>query len=259
MKKNNILLLINNLDDINELKELGIEKFAFPLREFCVGIPNTFLVSEIKEDGYLFINRILDNEGIDKLKEVLKSLPKNIKGIIFDDLGIYEIIKDTSLEKILNLTHFNANSKSINIYLDLVDTIILPTDITKEEITYIINNTKSKISLYTFGYVPVMYSRRLLLDNYSKFHNIEKKNPLVINNTDNSFLVYENEYGTMYYNNKIFNGLELLDLDAKYYFINTAFLGLDDIKNILNNKIDYLDTDKGFLYKETIYKLKEGE
>ena len=256
--KNKILITINNLDDISKLKELGITKYAFPLKDFCVGIPNTFLVSEIKEEGYLFINRILDNDGIDKLKVILSNLPHNIIGIIFDDLGILNIIKDSKIEKILYLSHFNTNSKSINIYLDYVDTVIVSTDITKKEIEHIIKSTKKEITLFVFGYVGAMYSRRLLLDNYSKFHKIEKINPLVINNTDHKFLVYENNYGTYFYHNKIFNGLELMQLNAKYYFINSVFLTILDIENILNNKLDNLNWDKGFLERKTIYKLKEG-
>ena len=255
MKNNKILITINSLDDINKLKELGITNYVFPLKGFCVGIPNTFLVSEIPCDGYIFINRILDNIGIDKLREVLSNLPKNIKGIIFDDLGIMELIKDKKIEKILYLSHFNANSLSVNIYLDYVDSVILSTDITKEEIEYIINNTNKEISLFTFGYVGVMYSRRLLIDNYSKFHNVPYKNPTVIKNTNHEFLVYENSYGTYFYHKKIFDGRCLFDLEAKYYFINSTFLTIDDITNFLNNK-NISNSDKGFLYKETIYKLK---
>jgi len=258
MKNNKILITVNNLEDINNLKELGITKLAFPLKEFCVGIPNTFLVSEIPCEGYIYINRILDNEGIDKLRKILNNLPKNIIGIIFDDLGIMELIKDLKIEKILYLSHFNTNSKSINIFLKYVDTVIVSTDITKEEIEYIVENTNKELVLFTFGYTGVMYSRRLLLDTYSKFYNIDKENPLVIDNTGHKFLVYENEYGTYFYHNKIFNGLELMNLNAKYYFINSVFLNVLNIKNILNGKLDNLDVDKGFLYQETIYKLKEG-
>lgn len=254
--KNKILITINNIDDIDKLKELGITKFVFPLANFCVGIPNTFLLAEINVDGYLFINRILDNEGIDKLKEILFKLPKNIKGIIFDDLGILEIIKDLKIEKILYLSHFNTNSESINIYLDFVDTVIVATDITKKEIEYIISKAKKDISLFVFGYVGVMYSRRYLIDNYSNYHHVEKVNPITISNNDHSFKVYENEYGTIFYHNKIFNGLELLNLKAKYYFINSVFLDISDIKNVLNGNFDNLKYDNGFLEKETIYKLK---
>lgn len=247
------------MDEIKKLKELGINNYAFPLKDFCVGMPNTFLVSEIKEDGFLFINRILDNEGIDKLKVILKNLPKNIKGIIFDDLGILNIIKNLNIEKILYLSHFNTNSKSINLYLNYVDTVVVSTDITRKEIEHIIKNAKKDLSLFVFGYVGVMYSRRLLLDNYSKFYNIDKINPLVINNTNHKFLVYENSCGTYFYHNKLFNGLELMELPAKYYFINSVFLDNGVIENVLNNNLDNLDCDKGFLYNETIYKLKEEE
>ena len=259
MKNNKILITINNKEDINKLKELGITKYVFPLKNYCVGIPNTFLVSEIEVEGYLYINRILDNEGIDELKDILNNLPKNIIGIIFDDLGILELIKDKKIEKILYLSHFNSNILSVNLYLDLVDSVILSTDITKNEIEHIIKNVNKEISLFTFGYVGVMYSRRLLLDNYSKYYNIEKINPLVINNTNHKFMVYENKFGTYFYHNKIFNGLELLNLNAKYYFINSVFLNIEDIENIVNGNIDNLDTDKGFLYTETIYKLKGDE
>ena len=258
MKNSKVLITVNNLQDIDKLKELGITKLVFPLKHFCVGIPNTFLVSEIPCDGYIFINRILDNEGIDKLREVLNNLPDKIKGIIFDDLGIMELIKDLNIEKILYLSHFNTNSESVNIYLDFVDSVILSTDITKEEIEYIVNNAKKEVTLFTFGYTGVMYSRRLLIDNYSKFYNLKSENPIVIDNTNHKFIVYENEYGTYFYHEKIFNGLELMNLNAKYYLINSVFLSIEKIEKVLNGDIDSIDSDKGFLYQETIYKLKGG-
>ena len=92
----------------------------------------------------------------------------------------------------------------------------------------------------------------------SKYYNIAKENPLIINNTNHLFMVYENLYGTYFYHNKIFNGFELLSLDAKYFFINSTFLNLDTITNFLNGQ-NIPNSDKGFLYTETIYKLKGDE
>lgn len=258
MKNNKFLVTINDIKDINKLKELGVTNYVFPLKNFCVGIPNTFLVSEIPCDGYIFVNRILDNEGIDELRKVLNNLPKYIKGIIFDDLGVYELIKNLNIEKILYLSHFNANSESVNLYLDLVDTVILSTDITFDEIKEIIKNAKKEISLFTYGYVGVMYSRRLLIDNYCKYHKLSYENPIVIENTNKKFMVYENEYGTYFYYEKVFNGKELLDLNSKYYFINSSFLNIEDITKLINGE-DIENSDKGFLYTETIYKLKGDE
>jgi len=258
MKNNKLLVTINKLDEINKLKELGITKYVFPLKDFCVGIPNTFSISEINEEAYIFINRILDNRGIDELKNILNNLPENIIGIVFDDLGVYELVKDKNIEKILYLSHFNCNSESVNHYLELIDSVILSTDITKDEIEYIIEHVNKKICLFTFGYVGVMYSRRLLIDNYVKFHNLNYENPIKIKNDNNEFLVYENEYGTYFYHNKIFNGNSLLDFDAKYFFINSAFLSIEEIEKFILGE-DIPNSDEGFLYTETIYKLKGDE
>ncbi len=256
MKNEKIIITINKLSERKLYEMLGITKFAYPLEGFCVGMPNTFSKEEIPKDGYLYTNRILDNRGIDEIKDVLNNL--EIKGIIFDDLGIIPLIKDKKMEKILYLSHFNTNQKSIEIYLNYVDSVIVSSDITKEEIINITNNLKDKVTLFTLGYVPAMYSRRLLLDNYSKFYKIAKKNPLEIIENNKKFLIYENKYGTVFYHIPLFNGLELMDLDCQYYFINSAFLEYEDINNLLNNTYNK-PYDKGFLYQETIYKLKDDE
>ena len=260
MKKNKILITINDLKDLEKLKELGITHYVFPLKNFCVGIPNTFLVSEIPSDvydnSYIFINRVLDNKGIDDLKEIINNLP-NIKGIIFDDLGIIPLIKDKNFESILFLNHFNTNKESVKIFLDYVDSVVVSTDITKGEIQEIVD-TNPNVTLFVLGYVSAMYSRRLLIDNYAKFHKIKKTNPLNIKNTNQEFMIYENEYGTVFLAKPLFNGLSLMEMDAKYYFINSAFLSFKDIKDLLEGT-SKLEVSDGFLNKETIYKLKDGD
>ncbi len=253
--KNKILITINNLDDIEYYQKLGLKHFVYPLKDFCVGMPNVFSVAEIKEEGYLFLNRICDNEAIDDLKKIIKKLPNNIKGIIFDDLGVLEIVKDLKIEKILFLNHFNTNTLSIKIYLAHVDSVVISSDITKEEMQVIVDNIPNKLTIFVLGYVNAMYSRRLLIDNYCKFHNIERKNPLRIQKEDNHFFLYENEYGTVFYHEPLFNGLELLSFKAKYFFINTAFLTKENIKDALEGNLK-VTNDQGFLYQETIYKLK---
>lgn len=259
--KNKILITLPNKDIINDLKKLGITNFVYPLDNFCVGIPNSFSFSEIDCDGYIYINRILDNSGIDELKSIKEDIltNKHIKGVIFDDLGVLQVFKDTHLETILYMTHFMCSSKEVNEYLEFVDSVILSTDITVNEIKYIIDNAKKSISLFTFGLVSTMYSRRLLLDNYSKFYNLDKVNPLTINNTNNSFILYENNYGTVLYHDHYLYDKNLLDLNVLYYFYHPIFLSNEEILNVLSNNFDNIKTDTGFLYKETIFKLKSGD
>lgn len=256
--RNKILITLNKEEDIKILKELGINNYIYPLEGFCVGYPNTFLIEKIPDNSYILVNRILDNKGIDDLKELINKNLDKFKGLIFDDLGVLQIIKDLKTEKILYLSHFNTNKKSINIYLNYVDSVIVSTDITRCEIEEIINYLPNKLTLFVLGYVGAMYSRRHLLDNYAKFHNIPYQNELNITNTNHDFLVMENEYGTYFYHTPLFNGLELLNLNAKYYFINSAFLSVQDIKELIEDT-SKLNTDTGFLYQETIFKLKGGE
>ena len=255
MKNKNILITVNNLEDIEKLKRLGINSFVYPLQDFCVGIPNTFLISSIKEKGYIYINRILDNEGIDNLKVILANIPANIEGIIFDDLGILELVKDLKITKILYLSHFNTNLESIKIYLEYVDSVVVSPDITKDELEYIVGMLPNKLTVVVLGYLMAMYSRRLLLSNYQNYHKITVNNPLKISNNKEEFLVYENKYGTVFYHLPLYNGLELLELPCQYFLIDSNFLSIDDLQNIMEGKTS-LPYDRNFLDIETIYKLK---
>lgn len=252
----NVLYTVTDLNLINTLKENGVKNFVYPLSFFCVGIPKTFNINEIKEsNAYLFINRVLDTKSIDSLRDILNNLPKNIKGIIFDDLGIINLCKDIKLEKILYLSHFATNYESINYLFNYVDDIIVSTDITEEEIDEIIAKTNKKISLFVFGLVPSFYSRRTLITSYNKHFNLNKDKVMNTSVNDKKFITVENEYGTVMYHYPYFNGLKLNSKDIHYSFYYPILL--DNIKQIdlINNNIDCIDYDDGFLNKKTIYKL----
>lgn len=257
MKKDKILFLVTNIDWINDLKTEGITNFVYPLVSFCVGIPDTFFISDIKEENsYIYINRVLDSKSIDLLKDILSSLPKNIKGIIFDDPGLINVLKNYNLEKVLFLSHFNTNYRSINYYFDYVDEVVVSTDITEEEIDEIISKAKKKVSLYTFGLISGMYSRRTLLTSHSKHYNIPYENKKLLKNSDKEFLAYENEFGTVLYHLPYFNGSRLINKDAKYYLYFPLFLNKEDALKCLNNDFSNIKYDYGFLDTKTIYKVK---
>ena len=109
-----------------------------------------------------------------------------------------------------------------------------------------------------------MYSRRLLLTNWSENFKLKLKNPNIIEDeaTKVRFIAFENEYGTIMYSDKIFNGKELIDLpNIKYYYVNTMMIDHSDVIAFLKNmqKPYGIDEDTGFLHKETIYKLKDDK
>ena len=106
-----------------------------------------------------------------------------------------------------------------------------------------------------------MYSRRLLLTNWSEEFDIPNKNTNVIVDraTKVKFRAIENEFGTVMYSDKIFNGKELLGLNnVKFYYVNTMLVDHSDVIDFLTNVNHMSDNeDNGFLDRETIYKLKE--
>lgn len=269
MNKDKFLVVITNLNQIEICKKARITNFLFPLKDFCVGFPKTFELSEI-EEGYLYINRILDDSAYQKLKETLKTIPEKIKGIVFEDFGVITLAKELGIKQklILFQTHFATNSKSINENLEFVDSIVLGTDITEEEIKTILEKTKKPLVYFLYGFVPGMYSRRTLLTNFEKEFDAPKKDIVNLKEqvTKKEFLAVENEYGTVLYYGKYLNAFAAIpDEKILYYFINPLFLNEQELEIILadfiKGKCPELEEkeDQGFLHTKTIYRLKEGK
>ena len=263
--ENKFLVNIRKIEEIEEYKKVGITTFLFPLNSFCVGYDGEFSLKEIEDiieaNKYLLINRVLDCEAVDSLYKILRDV-KNIKGIIFEDIAVYNITKKLNLnvELIYFPNHFNTNVSTVNFFLERVDSVFIANELTKDEINYITEKANKEVVVQVFGYNQTMYSRRKLLTNFSREFLLPLHNPntLIEKVSKISFKAIENEYGTVLYSGKIFDGLELLTLsNVKYFYINTTFISLEDVINTIKKVKTELNPDKGFLEKETIYKLKE--
>lgn len=263
--KSNILINVNSLEYIDDYRKAGVTAFLFPLDSYSVGY-NTFSLEEVKNvevsNKYLLINRVLDCDSIDSLKELLIGLD-GITGIVYEDIGVINLVKDLGLdvELIHFQNHFGTNLESVNFWLDRVDSIFVSNEITKDEILDIVSSANKSVCLHLYGYNQVMYSRRLLLTNWSQEFNVDYKNTNVISDvaTGVKFRAFENEFGTVMYSENIFNGKDIYGLDnVKYYYVNTMLISHEDVMEFLNNIDKDIKTgeDTGFLYKETIFKLK---
>ena len=251
--KNKLVTVINK-DMINDLRDIKDVEFLYPLKSFCVGYEIEFSIDEI--DGYILVNRILEDKDLDILEKLLAN--SKAKGIVFDDIGIIEIVKDLPMTKILLLDHIATNYESINYYLEYVDSVIISNDLTKEEIEEILKKANKPLVVNVFGLKTLMYSRRLLLSNYAIYHNlkIERKMDATISPLK-YFKIIENDYGTKFYAGKYFNGLELLNSsNVLFYWYDLIDLEQDKILSLIkNNKIDDVNSDILFLDKPTIYKV----
>jgi hypothetical protein len=258
MKKQKVLININNLDEINEYKKIGINNFLFALEGFSIGY-NSFELNDIPKESFILINRVLDSKDIDNLKLIKDDLVK-YKGIIFEDLGVYQIFKDSDIDLIWNQAHFGTNLSSINIWLDKVSSAVISNEITKNEITDIVSGVKKPVVFNVFGKNMIMYSRRTLLSNFNKYNELEKYNDMVLgeNHTNNNFLVKESSFGSAFFNNEYFNYIEFSDTlnddNIRFYLVLNLDLSVDKVIDVLNGESFGND---GFLNKKTVYRMSE--
>lgn len=262
MKIDNYLIVVTD----KNLLDLKVKKinFLFPMEKYSVGFSKTFSFEEIEtSNAFLFLNRILDKKTVLELKKDLLCLKKNIVGICFTDLGIVNIVKELGLDlTLIYMQNHNAtNAFSINYYLEYVDSVFISTDITKEEIVTILDKASKPLVVPYFCLADAMYSRRTLLSNYEENFGYSKKQEEVLheNISNQDFLAIENEYGTVLYAKKFIDYRDLKHENILYRYINPLGLNKLEVERILNGEDFSSISDTGFLYKETYYRLKEGE
>ena len=258
MKTSKVLININYLNELEEYKKVGITNFLFAVKDLSIGY-NSFDIDEIPDDSYLLINRVLDTEGINMFKEIIPKLDR-FKGIFFEDLGVFNLLKDKDIELIWNQAHFVTNYNSINYYLDNgCKSALVSNEITKEEIEEIFDKAHKPLVFNIFGKNMIMYSRRYLVSNFNKYNNLDDINNVNIDEekTNTHFYLKEDKYGTAVFNKEYFNYINKLDIDddkVLYYLVYNLDLEPSKIIDIINGE-DY--GNDGFLYKKTTYKMSE--
>lgn len=247
----NKLVTVTNKDYISKLKKEDVT-LVYPLRFFSTGYEEYFDISDI--DDFVLINRILTDSDLDKLEVMLKN--SHIKGIIFDDLGMLDVIKDLNITKILLLDHIANNSKSVNYYLEYVDSVVVSSDLSKEEIKLVVKNANKKVVVFAFGLKALMYSRRNLVTNYEKHFKIEENNILNASINNKYFKFIESKEGTKVYAYPYYNALELLNLDnVLYFWYDPILLDVENIIKVLHGDTKSIETSSIFLDKKTVYKV----
>ena len=243
------------------------------------------LTKNYDKEIYISINKLIHDSEIDELEIVLKKLATlDLNGILFDDLSIIQIVKEYNLNLNLYWANFHqtTNYNTINSYSNLgIKGVLISPDITLNEIIQINNNISIKSFVPIFGMFEIFSSNRYLITNYLKYINKNKKdNVYYIENNNNKYPIYEDNNGTHIINSNITNGLteyiEILKNDIDYAVINSySVKNIDKVIKNFNivkemyetNSINYekiqelsneltVNIDKGFLYKETIYKVK---
>ncbi len=260
MKKDKILLNISKIEDLSYYLKLGISNFLFPLKGYSMGYSEFDLeeIANAKVRCYVLLNRLLKSEEIDEVAKL--EFPENVLGFIVEDVGIYYALKDRNYEIFLYQNHLNNNFRTVNFWLKYFDSVVLSSDITKEEVESIVSKASKPLVMKVLEYPMIMYSRRTLVSNYEHHYSLPSKKELNIKEekANIDFFLKENEYGTAVFDNHLLdlrNEVESLNSDnIRFYYMDTHFLD----KNIVFRAIEGRELDNtttGFFSKKTVYRI----
>ena len=264
---NKIAVITNN---INEAKNIcqEIDAYLLPLKDLSINYQNTFNINEIKDiktlnkEIFVIINKNIHNNELSLLEKNLLEIEKlNINGIIFYDIAIVNLKKKLHLKTPLvwHQEHLTTNYGTINYWYEKgVTYTYLSSELTKREIDEIKENTNAKLFVNIFGYIPMFTSKRNLVNNYLETFNLESKNQTTIKKEGKTYKINDTKLGTTVYSDYILNATDVDFSNIDYLVFNANFIS--DVKKILKDykekKENNYPKETGFLYKETIYKVK---
>lgn len=277
-------LLISHVN-LHNLKEKNIDGFIIGIKNYSVFFNCEMNIEEITEfkkstnkEIYVAISKIIYNKDIDNIKNILKSIDSiGVSGVIFEDLSILNIVKDLNLNinLIYNQIHFSTNYYSANYWNNKgIKGVFLSTELMLNDYIDINNNCNMSTFVYLYGYIPILYSSRKLLSNYFSFINKNKNKEyyyITEKDKDYKYLIHEKNDETIIYD--VINGLmevkELVNNNIDYIVLNGLNHSDDEFNDIVDTYIKALNGEdiielynnmkykgKGFLYKESIYKVK---
>jgi putative protease len=287
----------NKLSEIEKFKNsdgfiVGIKDFSWfvPLELTIKELKS--LVTEIKKDDkkiFVSINKLMYNQDIPLLKEYLLVMEQlDIDGIMYDDLAVFNLSKSLSLTKPLIWfgTHSFTNYYTANYWYNKgIKGGVLSTEITLDHIKEIREHTKMPLMMYGYGYLPMFVSARHLLSSYFENINNHKEDKVYHMYEEGrklSYPTYEGDNGTIILSADIINTISELPIIREcvdYLILSSLNIPSDNFYNVYEHYIRALTnpdqkeilsevnnmvmknspskTDKGFLYKETVYKVKE--
>lgn len=240
---------------------------------------------------FISFNKLYFNDDITDVKNYINKIKEyNISGICFSDIGVLNILNDINFKGDIYWigNRLGTNSNTIN-FLEKrgVSYALLSTEITKDEIIRIKNNTNIKVGAVLYGFLNMATSSRKLLTNYFEFIDKEKNKDRylmkdkikkidynVVEKDNTNFFTNSVLNGIKFFPELIDNGIDFIFLDdylldeISFYNIIEAFSSLrnaykdDKFVRTLEEVVEsntYFDTFYGFLDKKTVYKVEDYE
>lgn len=269
-----------SIKHINNLNNKNIGGFIVGIDKFSIFQSLKLDVEEIKniktnKELYILLNKPIHNSELDELKSILIKLSKlSISGVLFEDISVYKINKDLNLN--LNLiwasNHLPTNSVSCNYWNKKgCSGAVLSTELMYTDFIDIKKNTDMNIFVYLYGYVPIFESSRTLISNYLEHIKKESnsKKYFIHERISNKYYPIYEEYGNTFITEDILNGINVVNIlnenNIDYIILNSLMHEEDIFNNVVDEYIeavngkefDKKDVFTGFLFKESIFKVKK--
>ena len=279
-----ILIYPKNIEEI-EITTNIVDGYIIGIKDMSVNanmyIDDLSILNNIKKDIFVSLNKNMHNSDLDKLKEILIELNEyNIKGVMYYDIAVLSMYKslDLNYDLVWAQEHLTTNSATINYYHNVgVNYTYLSSDITEDEIIEISKNTKSKLIVNLFGYLPMFVSKRHIIKNYLEYFKLDDNSSVnYMTKESKTYPIIDNNIGTSVYSGNILNGIKTsLNIDVEYIVLNSFGIELNNFISVIemfksvnkDNVLEYEDkinnmfpnVDNGFLNTKTIYRVKKDE
>lgn len=224
-------------------------------KKYSVKLPAYFDVSIVEkhDDLYISINKIFHNDELSDLENYLKYLKnKKIRGIFFSDFAVFSICARLNM---LDLLIYDPNTlitnyKELEFFEGKIKGVVISPFISLEELKEF-KSDKLELFFLGNGRINLFYSKRKLIGNYCKYHEIDdsfKNDKLLLKEElrpDYYYPIVEDENGTFVYSPYIYS---CLDLESELPNIDYLIIDLVYDKEFI--KGDNL----GFLNRNIVYR-----
>lgn len=280
-----LITLPSSLEEINLTKNT-VDGFIIGIKDMCVNtnfcIDNLSFLNDLNDkEIFISINKNMHNSDLKYLKELLIDLNKyNIKGVLYYDVAVLNIYNslDLNYDLVWSSEHLTTNYNTINYWNSMgAKYAYVSSDITENEIKEIIKNSKSKLMVNMFGYLPMFVSKRHIVKNYLEYFNLnDKSNVNYMEKEGNVYPIIDNNVGTFCYSCNILNGIKTYtDINIDYIVLNSFNIDINKFIEIIKyfksvnkeNVLEYEEKinsmfeniDTGFLSMKTVYRVKKNE
>lgn len=259
------------------------------LKDMCVNMPDNFEMDEIKDiinicksqevEVFVALNKNMHTKDLESLKNILTTIDSlSINGIFYYDISLVQYKEELRFKTSLvwSQEHLTTNYATMNYWNSKgIEYAYVSSEITLDEIEMIKKESSMNLIVPIFGYLPMFVSKRNLVNNYKEYFNLnDESNYYELEKESRRYPIDNTNLGTVVYSSSILNGLKefekLEKLNISYVTLNSYRIPNDKFIEVVkefsnreyeNDKIDamFANTDKGFLYKETIYRVKKNE